>query len=127
MPVDDKDVMEHFILEHAPLLSRVVNRLKNQGMIHSNVDESGLREHGLVGLFKAARSYDRASQRSFKNHALESIYTHMRDYLSEQDPIHPSLRRKSRPSAQPKMEQPKVPAATPTAVPGVPKPEGSES
>ena len=96
MPVDDKKLVEHFILEHAPLLSRAIGKLKNQGLITDEIDIGDLREHGLVGLMKAARSFEPGGERKFHNHALDSIYKHMRQHIADSDPIHQSIRRQAK-------------------------------
>lgn len=96
MPVDDKKLVEHFILEHAPLLSRAIGKLKNQGLISSEIDEGDLREHGIIGLMKAARSFQQGGERKFHNHALDSIYKHMRQHIADSDPIHQSVRRQAK-------------------------------
>lgn len=96
MPVDDKKLVEHFILEHAPLLSRAIGKLKNQGLINDDIDVGDLREHGIIGLMKAARSYEGGGERKFHNHALDSIYKHMRQHIADSDPIHQSVRRQAK-------------------------------
>lgn len=96
MPVDDKKLIEHFILEHAPLLSRAIGKLKNQGLINDDIDVGDLREHGIVGLMKAARSFEPGGERKFHNHALDSIYKHMRQHIADSDPIHQSIRRQAK-------------------------------
>lgn len=109
---DDKhNHMEHFLLEHAPLLRRAVNQLKAGGHLHEglSIDEADLREHGIVGLLKAARSWEPGtSDKKWHNFALDSIKTHMHQHIKDQDPVHRKLRSQAKQMA-PQGEQPATP------------------
>lgn len=107
---DNKNLMNHFLIEHAPLFKRAVNKLKSAGHFHDglNIDENDLKEHGMVGLMKAASTWESGtSDKKWHNYALKGIMDHMHQHIKNQDPVHRRLRAEAKKqAASPKPETP---------------------
>lgn len=114
--MDRDKLINHFIVEHGPLLRQAFNSLKAHPDVHvpDDLTAGDLAHIGVIGLMKAASKWKSgSSDAKWHNFARNGITAAMREHLKQYDPINPSLRRK----AAKLKNQPKVSAETAPSVP----------
>lgn len=119
MPKSPDKIMNHFLIEHAPLIRRAFNQLKAAGHWHDNLglDKEELHEHAIAGLMKAAKTWEKgSSDAKWHNYALRSIRTHMHQRIKDHDPVHRRLRVQAKKLA-PQEEKPGVTESKPPETP----------
>lgn len=94
-PLDDpknKEKINHFLIEHAPLINLYVKKLKNEGMIPKDIDHSDLHLAGFQGLMEALHRYDPKVGANFQTYAGTRIRGKMLDHVASQDYIPKNVR-----------------------------------
>jgi DNA-directed RNA polymerase specialized sigma subunit len=118
-----KDMLNHFISEHAGLINMHANQLKKKGMVPSHIDQEDLHEAGILGLMHAAVHYNEAvasahakdpDANHFAKYANGWIKGKMMERLKQEDQVPLYFRRKSAALKRKEEFQPQQPAA-PTA------------
>lgn len=87
-PLDDPDKkkhLEHFLIEHAPLINYHANKLKNAGFIPPEVELNDIHMAGVHGLMDAIHKYkpDAAGGKKFTQYAHSRIRGSMLDHIKE--------------------------------------------
>jgi DNA-directed RNA polymerase specialized sigma subunit len=83
-PLDDpnnKKKLEHFLIEHAPLINLHANKLKNAGYLPPDTDMGDVHMAGVHGLMDALEKYhpDTAGGKKFTDYAHSRIRGKMLD------------------------------------------------
>lgn len=87
-PLDDeknKQKLNWFIAEHAPLINMHANKLKNAGYIPPDVDVDDIHMAGIHGLMDALSKYNRSTGggKKFSSYAQSRIRGAMLDHLGK--------------------------------------------
>ena len=85
---------EHLIMEHAPLIKYIVNRIAVR--LPSHIDLDDLMNTGVIGLMDAIEKYDPEKNCKFKTYAEFRIKGAILDQLRSLDWVPRSVRQKSR-------------------------------
>lgn len=85
-PLDDpnnKKKLEHFLIEHAPLINFHANKLKKAGYIPPELDVNDIHMAGVHGLMDAIHKYkpDTAGGKKFTDYAHSRIHGSMLDHI----------------------------------------------
>lgn len=126
---ENKRKIDHFIAEHAPLIKRQINKLKNEGKIPSSVDPNDLVVAGFNGIMQAVHRYDAKAGTAFAHFANTHIRNRILDHIVASGDIpkelmvqakryaafKASMKSKQEAAANPATAAPATPAATPQA------------
>ena len=130
MPQDDdkigQELLNHILLEYAPLINLHAKKLKNEGLIPEGIDHNDLHVEGFKGLVDALHKYDPKlatnpnSKNPFAAYAQHRIRGKMLDHIASNDPVPKHVRYAAK-QMRPKPEVTQV-SATPaaSAVPKIP-------
>ena len=88
------DLREQIVLEHAPLIRYIVNRIAVR--LPSHIDLDDLHNTGVIGLMDAIEKYDPDKNCKFKTYAEFRIKGAILDQLRSLDWVPRSVRQKSR-------------------------------
>ena len=93
---ENQKKLNHFLIEHAPLINLHAKKLQNEGKVGSDIDTSDLHMAGFHGLMEAVHRYDPNVGASFSTYAGTRIRGKMLDHLSESSGIPKTLRDQAR-------------------------------
>lgn len=114
--------MNHFIVEHAPLISLHLKQLRSAGKLPSHLEDEDLHSFGVQGLIEALHKYNPERGVKFSTYAGQRIRGLILDHASAEGPIPKHIR------TQAKKLQSKPQSESAAPVKDItPKPEPSES
>ena len=129
-----KEFLNGFLAEYAPLINMHVSKLKGTGKIPSHVDPDDLYFAGIHGLMDAVHKYNpeiaahsakEGNVNHFAKYASTRIMGKMLDHISASDPVGKDIRTKAKKIEQAKPITPPVapaqPEPTQPATPALPK------
>ncbi len=131
---DNRKHLDHFIFEHAPLISRQIRKLKAKGQIPSSVDQNDLIVAGVNGIMHAAHRYDPKTGVPFANFANTHIASRILDHIVASGDIPKELMvqakrvaaYKQRMEAKKQAEAAAAVATPPSEAPGLIKPDAED-
>ena len=116
--------LNHFILEHMPLVNLHIKKLRNSGKIPEHIEDEDLHFEGIHGLIDALHRFDDKMGVKFSTYAGRRIAGKMLDHASSQDVIPKHIRaeaKKFKASAQPTEAPIDAPTSAPIKTPKEPK------
>lgn len=93
---ENKNKLEGFFIEHAPLINLHVGKLTNEGKIPQDFDIDALHLAGFHGLMDAAHKYNPESGANFQTYAQHRIRGKMLDALASHDAVPKSVRQEAK-------------------------------
>jgi RNA polymerase sigma factor for flagellar operon FliA len=124
----NREKLNHFIAEYAPLIQKRINVLRSKGKIPAHIEHEDLYEPGMMGLMHALHKYDdsiaqtavKEGENPFAKYAEKWINGKILDHISTQDQVPKSLRTRAKNLERMGAQQPVQPAQ-----PTQPSPEDS--
>ena len=114
----NQNKINHFITEHAPLISLHIKQLRNAGKIPSHIEDDDLHFAGVHGLMDALHKFEPDRGHKFSTYAGQRIRGMILDHAASQDVIPKHIRQQAK---QFKTEKPASPDAAKPVEPDKPE------
>jgi RNA polymerase sigma factor FliA len=113
----NKNKIDHFITEHAPLVSLHIKKLRRAGRIPPHINDEDLHSVGVHGLMEALHKFQPERGHKFHTYAGERIKGLVLDHCAAQDEVPKHIRQEGKAfeaNLAAQKEQEKAPKENPT-------------